>query len=107
MKEKPQDCVEPEEVDEEADAVLEEITTEDMTLKEKARAIYDWCRDNIGYVSTSDKDSWTNGAHQGFTEGEGDCFVFFATAKACLLYTSQMCHWLYPGEKRGMAAEYR
>ena len=84
MKEKPEDFVEPEEVYEEADAVLEEITTEDMTLKEKARAIYDWCRDNIGYVSTSDKDSWTNGAHQGFTEGEGDCFVFFATAKALL-----------------------
>lgn len=84
MKEKPEDYVEPEEVYEEADAVLEEITTEDMTLKEKARAIYDWCRDNIGYINTSDKDSWTNGAHQGFTEGEGDCFVFFATAKALL-----------------------
>lgn len=84
MKEKPQDYVEPEEVYAEADEVLAEITTEDMTLKEKARAIYDWCRNNIGYISTSDKDSWTNGAHQGFTQGQGDCFVFFSTAKALL-----------------------
>ena len=84
MKEKPQDYVEPEEVYAEADEVLDEITTEDMTLKEKARAIYDWCRNNIGYISTSDKDSWTNGAHQGFTQGQGDCFVFFSTAKALL-----------------------
>ncbi len=84
MKEKPQDYVEPEEVYAEADEVLAEITTDDMTLKEKARAIYDWCRNNIGYISTSDKDSWTNGAHQGFTQGQGDCFVFFSTAKALL-----------------------
>ena len=84
MKEKPQDYVEPEEVYAEADEVLDEITTEDMTLKEKARAIYDWCRNNIGYISTSDKDSLTNGAHQGFTQGQGDCFVFFSTAKALL-----------------------
>ena len=84
IKEKPEDYVEPEEVYAEADAVLEEITTEDMTLKEKAKAIYDWCRSNIGYISTSEKDSWTNGAHQGFTQGQGDCFVFFSTAKALL-----------------------
>lgn len=84
MKEKPEDYVEPEEVYAEADEVLDEITTEDMTLKEKARAIYDWCRGNIGYTSTSEKDSWTNGAYQGFTQHQGDCFIFFATAKALL-----------------------
>ncbi len=84
ISEKPDDYVEPEEVYALADEVLAEITTDDMTLKEKARAIYDWTRDNISYISTSDKDSWTNGAYQGFTEGQGDCFVFFATSKALL-----------------------
>lgn len=84
IKEKPDNYVEPEEVYAEADEVLAEITTDDMTLKEKARAIYDWCRANIGYISTSDKDSWTNGAHQGFTQHQGDCFIFFSTAKALL-----------------------
>lgn len=84
IKEKPENYITPEEVLEEADAVLKEITTEDMTLKEKAKAIYDWNRSEIGYVSTSEKDSWTNGAHQGFTEKSGDCFIFYSTAKALL-----------------------
>ena len=84
IKEKPENYVEPEEVYALADEVLAEITTDDMTLKEKARAIYDWTRNNVGYINTSEKDSWTNGAYQGFTEGQGDCFVFFATAKALL-----------------------
>lgn len=84
IQEKPENYVEPEEVYALADEVLAEITTDDMTLKEKARAIYDWTRNNVGYINTSEKDSWTNGAYQGFTEGQGDCFVFFATSKALL-----------------------
>ena len=84
IKEKPQNYVTPEEVLEEADEVLKEITKKGMTKKEKAKAIYEWARMNIGYVNKSEKDSWTNGAHQGFTEKSGDCFVFFATAKALL-----------------------
>jgi hypothetical protein len=84
IKSKPENYVTPEEALEEADEILKEITTKDMTLKEKARAIYNWTRTEIGYVNTSEKDSWTNGAHQGFTERSGDCFVFFSTAKALL-----------------------
>lgn len=84
MKEKPDNYVDPETVYEEADKVLAEIVTDDMTLKEKAKAIYTWTRTNIGYVNTSDKESWTNGAYQGFTDKSGDCFVYFATAKALL-----------------------
>lgn len=67
-----------------ADEVLAKITTEDMNAKEKAKAIYKWCRGNIGYVSTSDKSSWIKGAYQGFTERSGDCFVYFSVAKALL-----------------------
>lgn len=84
IEEKPDNYVEPDEVYELADKVLSEITDDDMTLKQKARAIYNWTRENVGYVNTSDKDSWTNGAYQGFTEGQGDCFVFFSTSKALL-----------------------
>ncbi len=84
IKEKPQNYVTPEEVLEEADEVLKEITKKGMTKKEKAKAIYEWARTNIGYVNKSEKDSWTNGAYQGFTEKSGDCFVFFSTAKALL-----------------------
>lgn len=84
IKEKPENYVEPDEVYALADGVLAQITTDDMTLKQKARAIYDWTRQNVGYIDTSDKESWTNGAYQGFTEGQGDCFVFFSTSKALL-----------------------
>ncbi|MCI9239235.1 MAG: hypothetical protein HFH07_12790 [Dorea sp.] len=84
IKEKPKNYVAPEEALEEADEVLKEIITKGMTKKEKAKAIYDWVRANVAYVNKSDKDSWTNGAHQGFTQNSGDCFVFFATAKALL-----------------------
>lgn len=84
LKKKPENYVEPDKVNEEADAVLNEILTEDMSTKEKAKAIYNWVRKNIRYVNTSEKDSWTNGAYQGFTERKGDCFIYFATAKALL-----------------------
>lgn len=84
IKKKPENYITPEEALGEAEEILNEITTKDMTLKEKARAIYNWARTEIGYVNTSEKESWTNGAHQGFTERSGDCYVFFATAKALL-----------------------
>lgn len=84
LTEKPDDYVEPEEVDALADEVLAEITTDDMTLKEKARAIYSWAKGNIGYINHSEKESWTNGAYQGFTQRQGDCFVYYSTARALL-----------------------
>ena len=67
---------------EEAQAVLDKITTADMTQTEVARAIYDWCRANIAYTAHSDKGDWQKAAVQGFTQRSGDCYVYFATAKA-------------------------
>ena len=67
---------------EEARAVLDKITTADMTQTEVARAIYDWCRANIAYTAHSDKGDWQKAAVQGFTQRSGDCYVYFATAKA-------------------------
>lgn len=67
---------------EEAQEVLDKITTDDMTQVEVARAIYDWCRSNIGYTAHSDKGDWQKAAVQGFTKRSGDCYVYFATAKA-------------------------
>ncbi|MCD8324480.1 MAG: transglutaminase [Clostridiales bacterium] len=84
ISEKPEENVDEETVLEMAQEVLDEITTEDMTKKQIARAIYDWARSTIGYVSTSEKDSWTNGAYQGFTTHSGDCYIYFSTCKALL-----------------------
>ncbi|MCD8300866.1 MAG: DUF5011 domain-containing protein, partial [Clostridiales bacterium] len=84
ISEKPEENVDEDTVLELAREVLDDITTEDMTKKQMAWAIYNWCRNNIAYVDTSDKDSWTNGAYQGFTKRSGDCFIYFSTAKALL-----------------------
>ena len=67
---------------EEAQKVLDKITTDDMTQVEVAQAIYDWCRANIAYTAHSDKGDWQKAAVQGFTQRSGDCYVYFATAKA-------------------------
>lgn len=67
-----------------ADAVLDEILTDDMDMKQKARTIYDWIRSNVHYINHSEKDSWVQGAYEGLANGQGDCFVFAATAKVLL-----------------------
>lgn len=65
-----------------AQKVLDSITNESMSDMEVAFAIYKWVNRNIGYVNTSDKSSWIIGAHQAFTQKSGDCYNYFAAAKA-------------------------
>lgn len=65
-----------------AKKVLERITNDSMTDREVAFAIYKWTNKNIGYVGTSDKSSWIKGAYQAFTKQSGDCYNYFAAAKA-------------------------
>jgi|GEM_PF-5213668 len=67
-----------------ADKVLARILTDDMDLSEQAWTIYNWTARNIKYVGTSDKSSWLIGAYVGFVRGKGDCFNYFAVAKALL-----------------------
>lgn len=82
LVDKPEGYVEPEVVYDLARQVLDSITTEDMSDMEVAFAIYRWVTTHIAYVGTSDKSSWTGGAYQAFTEYSGDCFNYFAAAKA-------------------------
>ena len=63
---------------------LDQIITADMTMKEKAEAIWHWCNWEIDYVDSSDKSSWVKGALQAFDTHHGDCFTYFAAAKALL-----------------------
>ena len=71
-------------LDDVAARILAQITTPDMTLQQKARAIYDYVRTHVRYVGTSDKSSWVTGAYVGFTQGRGDCFNYFACSKELL-----------------------
>ena len=82
LKDKPQGYVDLDVVYGLAQEVLDQITTEEMTDMEVAFAIYRWVSTNIGYTGHSDKSHWTTGAYQAFTERAGDCFNYYAAAKA-------------------------
>lgn len=84
FSEKPEDYIEESVVLEEAQAVLDEILSDDMTLKQKTTAIYTWVRAHLSYSDADYDESWTNGAHIGFTTGTGDGFIYFSTTKALL-----------------------
>ncbi len=71
-------------VNAEADAILAEITTEDMTQYEVAKAIFDWIYNNIKNTNVAPKTTWVEGAYRGLFERKGDCFVYAMTSK-CLL----------------------
>lgn len=65
-----------------AQKVLDSITDDSMTDMEVAFAIYRWTNKNISYTGTSDKSNWIVGAYQAFTKKSGDCYNYFAAAKA-------------------------
>ena len=62
--------------------VLNSITDDSMSQMEVAFAIYNWVYNHIEYVGSSDKSNWVVGAYQAFTKRSGDCYNFYAAAKA-------------------------
>ncbi|MGI6526902.1 MAG: transglutaminase domain-containing protein [Caldicoprobacterales bacterium] len=85
VEEKPQQTIELEKVNEQADQILAEIIEEDMTPREKARAIYNWVRGHISYDGNYENNTdWVKGAFDGFQSRRGDCYVFFGVTKALL-----------------------
>ncbi|MBQ6569322.1 MAG: DUF5011 domain-containing protein [Clostridia bacterium] len=67
-----------------ADEVLDSIIDDSMSDIKKVEAIYKWTKRNIGYTGTSNKDSWTKGAYDGFKKRSGDCFTYYAVTRALL-----------------------
>lgn len=65
-------------------ACYDSIITEDMTLKEKGYAIFQYTNQNIRYKASSDKKDWKYEAWRGITTGRGDCFTFCSVARALL-----------------------
>lgn len=82
IKKKPADYVDEETVLDMAKHILEDITNDSMSKSEVAFAIYKWTWSNITYTDSSDKSSWVKGAYQAFKNRRGDCFNYFAAAKA-------------------------
>lgn len=62
--------------------ILESITDDSMTDMEVAFAIYNWVGYNLDYVNDSDKSSWQKGAYDALSTYRGDCYNYFAVAKA-------------------------
>lgn len=81
VKVKPASPLNEDELNQLADTVLAKIVTEDMTEVDKLWAIFKWTKYNIGYIDSSSHTDWRKGALQGFKQGTGDCFVFYATAR--------------------------
>lgn len=66
----------------EAAKILETIISEDDSDLQKLYSIYRWTKRNIGYTGKSDKSDWVKGAYDGFVTRGGDCYTYFAVAKA-------------------------
>ena len=64
--------------------ILKKILTDDMSDMEKLGRIYDWVRFECDYKDDSDKSSWVNAALEMIDTRKGDCFSYFAVAKALL-----------------------
>ena len=85
VKKRPNNYVYPEEVYKIAQPFYDEIIdSDDYTDIEKAMRIFKWANENITYVDTSDKSHWTGAAVQGFKTLHGDCYNYYACAKALL-----------------------
>ena len=69
---------------EKVEAVLKDLITDDMTQLEQAKAVYDYTRTHISYSGDSDKSDWEQGAYVGLTAKRGDCFTYYAVARAML-----------------------
>lgn len=77
--------VSPDELNSALDGVTAKIIKPGMNKEAKARAVYEYVRNHISYVAASDKSDWRAEAYRAlFLTGTGDCFSYFAAAKALL-----------------------
>lgn len=53
-----------------------------LSCTEAARALYYDIKALLTYTSKSDKSDWAAEAYRGLTEGTGDCFTYYAVARA-------------------------
>ena len=81
VNKKPKDYVEPEVIYAAGDKKLATLVNDNMSLRDKAKAIYNWAKWNIPYESTSDKSDYMMEAYR-VLQGRGtDCFGYFAVTK--------------------------
>lgn len=64
-----------------ADSLLHKIIKDDMSKKEKVKAVYTWLRKNCAYGGHSDRGDYMQTAYSMLTQKRGDCYGYFAAAK--------------------------
>jgi len=64
-----------------ADPILLELILPGATDTENALAIHTWIRFNISYTATGEKNSVLEGAYNGLTLYQGDCYTYYALSK--------------------------
>lgn len=85
LRERPSGYVEPEVAYQYARPIIDKIIKDDMTMPQKAAAIYNWVKQHISWYDHSDKThGWPAGAVAGFEQRKGDCFTYYAVTKALL-----------------------
>ncbi|NLE24512.1 MAG: transglutaminase [Clostridiaceae bacterium] len=82
--EKPVDLIEREVVEELANSILEKIITDDMTLKEKALALYKYINKNVYYLGGRHSDDLITEAYYALMKDPGDCYTYFAASDLML-----------------------
>ncbi len=64
------------------DKLIVERKLAGKTTVEQCRSIYEYAQNHISYSGTSDKTDWKKEAYNAIVKGSGDCFSYFAVAKA-------------------------
>ncbi len=67
-----------------ADEVLAKIITPNMSMREKAWAIYQYENNHLTYTGYSDKTDWMKEAYNGITKAVGDCFTYYSMSNLLL-----------------------
>lgn len=69
-----------------ADEILKDLLTAGMTEREKAKAIYDWCRENLKYSTVTSylMGNYIKAAYSGYRLHYGNCYTYYAVARSLL-----------------------
>lgn len=80
VRESPVELVEREVVEALAWEILSKIITDDMTLEEKALAIYKYINKNVYYLGGRHTDDMLTEAYYGMLKDPGDCYTYFCVS---------------------------
>ena len=74
------------------DAYLAELLSDNMSRENICRSIFDAVQRDLYYMPLGDKTDWVRVAYEAlFVRGRGDCFSYFAAAKALLTRAGVPC----------------